>query len=251
MLDNKASGIVSALLAYRREHPLATATFTDDQETNALNATNPFAFLLAAAIDRGALAENVWKTPLWLKRQLGHLDPAHIAAMSVDEIEEHLRALPKQPRYPHLAARTMHDCATQVCERWHGDAANIWRTQDARDISARLEAIFGVGPGISHMILNILYTDGKLSLPLEELKRVDGKSDVQVVRVFYRSGLTAQATERATIKAARDVHPAYPGELDQPAWQIGREFCHPANPDCAHCPLTAVCAKMMEEAEIC
>ena len=50
------------------------------------------------------------------------------------------------------------------------------------------------------------------------------------------------------IAVARRLHPARPGALDLPAWQIGRGWCHPSVPDCISCPLTAVCPKDIERA---
>ena len=46
------------------------------------------------------------------------------------------------------------------------------------------------------------------------------------------------------IKAARKLNPEYPGELDYPAWIIGRKWCLPKNPKCDECYLDEICPKI-------
>ena len=235
--------VVAALLEYRKKHPLKTSTFTPYPEVNKLNSEDPFAFLVAACIDRGALAENCWCVPYWLREKLGHLEAERIAQLSVDELEAILRELPKKPRYPRQSAETILDCASQVVQRWNGAASQIWNTTHVRDITARLQSIRGVGRGIAHMIVNILISDGKLRLPDSELKQIDVKPDIHVQRVFYRTGLAENQDAQSAINAARIAHRNYPGALDQPAWQIGREYCRPTSPRCGECPLERSCIK--------
>lgn len=122
--------VVAALLRYWELNRLKTSTFTNNQEANKLNEKDPFAFLLAASIDRGALAENYWCTPLWLKRKLGHLEPTRFAQMEVSQLEEIPRSLPKKPRFPRQAAETIKDLSMQVVERYGGGASRIWEAND-------------------------------------------------------------------------------------------------------------------------
>jgi len=178
-----------------------------------------------------------------MREKLGHLDVERIAQFNVGELEAILRALPKKPRYPRRAAETILDCARQVAERWNGDASKIWDTTDVRDITSRLVGIRGVGNGIAHMVVNILINDGKLQLPESELRRIDVKPDVHVQRVFYRTGLAEAQDAQSAIRGARIAYPNYPGALDQPAWQIGRKYCHPRSPLCGTCPLEEFCIK--------
>jgi hypothetical protein len=83
-------------------------------EAQELVYTNHFAFLLAACLDRGMLADIVWTFPFYLKQDLGHLDPHRIAAMSVDEIRAALERMPKKPRYMDAAPRTVHEVASMI-----------------------------------------------------------------------------------------------------------------------------------------
>ena len=73
--------------------------------------------------------------------------------------------------------------------------------------------------------------------------QIDIKADVHVIRVFQRTGLTHSKAEEEAIFAARLLNPKFPGELDWPAWKIGKDWCFPTKPQCNSCPLTAVCGK--------
>jgi len=232
--------IAPLILEYRKAHPYKTSTFTRSQEANKLNDENPFAFLLCATVDRMSIAEVVWSTAFELRKALGHLDPTTIAAMNPEDIEP---LLPEGLYLRRDSARTIVDCANQVVSRWRGDASRIWATTDVREILARLDDIFGVGRAIASMIINILIRDGKLELPPDQLARVDVKPDTHIRRVFFRTGLSEKESEKAAIDAGRKANPRYPGELDMPAWQIGREYCDPGLPHCGKCPLEKACSK--------
>lgn len=44
-----------------------------------------------------------------------------------------------------------------------------------------------------------------------------------------------------TIYRARELYPCYPGIIDVACREIGREYCHPKNPDCESCPMSSCC----------
>lgn len=49
---------------------------------------NPFAFAMAAVIDRGTKAENIWTIPYSLKNEIGSLEPYFFSERTV---KDHLR----------------------------------------------------------------------------------------------------------------------------------------------------------------
>ncbi len=53
-------------------------------EAAPLVVTDPYAFLIAACLDRGKLADIIWTIPYDMKRILGHLDPFIINKMSLE-----------------------------------------------------------------------------------------------------------------------------------------------------------------------
>jgi endonuclease III len=61
--------------------------------------------------------------------------------------------------------------------------------------------------------------------------------------VCLRTGLAAYDDLDHMVEVARRLHPERPGELDSPAWLIGRKWCGAGVPDCAACPLADVCPR--------
>jgi endonuclease III len=94
------------------------------------------------------------------------------------------------------------------------------------------------------MAVEILERD--LHLPLSDLTGSDIAYDVHVRRVFLRAGLVQRDQVSEMVAAARALHPERPGELDNPAWDIGRRWCHPRSPGCPACPLVTVCPRHIE-----
>ncbi len=213
-------------------------------EAKELVHSNSFAYLLAACLDRGMVADIVWTIPYWLKQELGHLDPHLISMMSLDGIRATLLKMPKRPRYMRDAPRTIHELVAMVLERFSGDAANLWKNRTARAVQNDLMEIYCVGRGIAAMTVILICRLGWTEFP--DLDTMPIKPDVHVQRVMYRMGLAENMTEQAATCAARRINPQFPGDLDSPLWVIGREFCFsiPKTPDCAACPITDLCPKI-------
>lgn len=91
------------------------------------------------------------------------------------------------------------------------------------------------------MAVGILARD--LAVPIQELSGTDIAYDVHVRRVFLRTRLAERDDIDHMVEVARCLHPERPGELDFPAWLIGRRWCRPGIPDCGGCPLRSVCPK--------
>jgi endonuclease III len=89
------------------------------------------------------------------------------------------------------------------------------------------------------MAVEILTRD--LGVPVRELTGSDIAYDVHVRRVFPRTALATHDDPDHMIEVARQLHPQRPGELDVPAWLIGRQWCGAGAPNCPNCPLAHVC----------
>lgn len=70
--------------------------------------------------------------------------------------------------------------------------------------------------------------------------------DVQIRRVFLRSGLAEIDDVDHMVTVARKTYPERPGALDAPAWVIGRTWCRPAGPLCQSCAISTVCAQRID-----
>ena len=239
-IDHTSNSVVVALKNYQNHH------YKDDRselprEIGDEVYTNPFAFLIGASFDRGMDWKQAWEIPYHIKLR-GKLDPAILASMTEEELSSLLESLPRKPRYgTERGAKTLKDAASLVHDQFGSDAAAIWRDASPIEVKKRLQNIYGVAQGIASMVVRILHDDWGMFKGQEH--QIDIKADVHVIRVFQRTGLTHSKAEEEAISAARHLNPKFPGELDWPAWKIGKDWCFPTKPQCNSCPLTAVCGK--------
>ena len=233
MALTNSQSVVEKLIEFRRSHY--------QQSQGEWIAYNPFVFLLGAALNRGMQWRMAWQIPYDLKISLGDLEPEFLATIPPKDLENILLGLPHRPRYLRDAVKTIKSAARLVYEEFGGDAARVWQDASPSEISQTLRSIYGVGPGITAMTLRILYDEMGLFRGHES--EIDVKEDVHVQRVFKRTGLIRSGLAGEAVAAARKLNPAFPGQMDWPAWEIGKVWCHPQRPDCPSCPLTAVCPR--------
>ena len=246
MTSEEPDARVAALLAHRHTTRVpgdGREWLGDDPQADALLRRDGTAMLLGLVLQRGMPAERVWRIPLHLYRHLGHLDPLRLAEMPEAEVETALRRLPARPRYPGQSATTVVALGRLVRDQFEGDGTRVWKGRRMADVLATLQSLPGVGPGIAHMAVQELMDEVGYAPAIDELPALDVKADVHVVRVFYRLGISDAETRDAALHAARHYHPAFPGLLDWPAWDIGRRLCRPRTPACSECPLVKVCER--------
>jgi len=211
----------------------------------------PFAFLLGVIFDQGITAEKAWDAPEILKKRLGTLDPVKIEKMNLRKIRKAIKGERKGEalhRYINKMARWIKDAARIVSNEYSGNAKNIWEeAYTAREVMARLEEFPGISQKKATMATRILEDIHKLDLSY--WKDVDVSYDIHVRRVLWRTGIATNDSYEEVINAARALNPSYPGELDEPAWVIGREWCDSRHPICDEdneynpCPLSKVCPR--------
>jgi endonuclease III len=112
------------------------------------------------------------------------------------------------------------------------------------EVTERLAAFDGIGRKKSVMAAQILVRHFGVDLKGRECGQT--AYDVQVRRVFLRSGLIARDTRAEVEKAAARACPEAPGTLDLAAWLIGRQTCRPRRPLCDVCRLGDVCPRLIE-----
>jgi len=117
--------------------------FTDEPEACELLARDPFALLVGFAIDQQVPVQKAFAGPLTLKRRVGTLDPAKLAAT---DLEQAFREKPAIHRFPGAMAGRVRELAAVVADEYGGDASRIWReAADSADLRRRLEALPGFG----------------------------------------------------------------------------------------------------------
>lgn len=242
--------VVQALLDYAATHPMTDErlepVFTPNPEANRLVIENPFAFLLAVIFDQGIVAERAWAAPYLLKERLGHLDPARIVA-EPERVEAAVRTPPMLQRFVNRVPHWVCSAAARVLRDHGGDAGRIWDDNPTADeLQRRLDVFDGIGQKKAAMAVEILARD--LRVPIRDLQGSDIAFDVHVRRVFLRTGLAERDDLDHMVVVARELHPERPGEIDFPAWAIGRQWCRPGVPLCPECAIAAACPKLVERA---
>ena len=105
--------------------------FTGDPEADALIAQDPLALLIGFALDQQITVPTAFSGPLKLKRRLGALDAAEIAAMDPARLEEVFREKPAIHRFPGAMARRVQELCAFVSERYGDDASALWTTAES------------------------------------------------------------------------------------------------------------------------
>jgi uncharacterized HhH-GPD family protein len=120
--------------------------FTDSDEANELIARDPMALLIGFAIDQQITVQQAFAGPLRLKQRIGTLDPAAIAALDPERLEDAFRERPAIHRFPRAMARRVQELCAFVAARYDGDAAAVWEgAADSRDLGRRIGELPGFG----------------------------------------------------------------------------------------------------------
>jgi uncharacterized HhH-GPD family protein len=124
----------------------AALHFTGDPEADALIAKDPLALLIGFALDQQITVQTAFAGPIKLKRRLGSLDAATIAATDPGELETMFRTPPAIHRFPGSMAKRIHDLAGHVTDEYDGHADRVWtQAKDAKDLEKRIRALPGFG----------------------------------------------------------------------------------------------------------
>lgn len=131
--------------------------YTGNDEADRLLADDPLALLIGFVLDQQVPLQKAFSGPLELRRRIGTLDPAQIAAMDPSELERAFKERPALHRFPgNMARRTQELCAAIVRE-CGGDASRVWtEAKDGKDLERRLLALPGIGDMKAKTLIAIL-----------------------------------------------------------------------------------------------
>lgn len=231
--------VVGALLEFGRRLNVGRSRLAPAGAADDLVRTNPFAFLVAVLLDQGVPAERAFSAPLVLAERLGELSPEAVLARPSD-VRRAMWMRPMPHRFPNQASTWILAAARRIADGYGGRTERLWSGQPtAKALQQRLEDFEGIGQKKAAMAVEILERD--LGVRIGGLSGSDVAVDVHVRRVFRRAGLVDSDTISEVVRAARVLHPERPGELDGPAWVIGRTWCRPRRPNCGACPLGWFC----------
>jgi uncharacterized HhH-GPD family protein len=131
--------------------------YTGNDEADRLLVEEPLALLIGFELDQQVPLQKAFSGPLELKRRIGGLDAATIAAMDPERLDTVFRTPPALHRFPGNMARRTQDLCTFIVERYGGDAAAVWtEAKDGADLHARLLELPGFGPMKAGTVVAIL-----------------------------------------------------------------------------------------------
>jgi len=242
--------IVRILIRKGRElfnQPYKKIKFTKNPEADELlnNLKEyPHAFVLACVMDRQMKAEKAWMIPYEISKEIGCFKFAKLLKLDFHRIKKIFRRR-NLHRFNDMMAENFYLAIQKIHNDYNDNAANLWRNKPrSATIVKRFLEFKGVGIKIATMAANILAREFKI--PMKDYIYIDISPDVHVKRVFKRIGfISKNASNDELIYCARELNPKYPGIFDLSAWQIGRNWCHPKNPNCESCYLDEYCPKII------
>jgi uncharacterized HhH-GPD family protein len=179
--------------------------FTDSDEANELIARDPLALLIGFALDQQVTVQKAFEGPLVLRRRLGSLEAATIAAA---ELEPIFRERPAIHRFPGSMARRVRDLAAHVAERYDGDAARVWNEAgSSAELKANIEALPGFGEMKVKALAAVLAKRFGVALaePLVPAHPTLGDVDSAAALADYQAGKRAH---KAELRAQRGLQPS-------------------------------------------
>lgn len=131
--------------------------FTGSDEADRLIARDPLALLIGFVLDQQVTLQKAFAGPLELRRRIGTLDAAEIAAFDPAALEAAFATPPALHRFPaNMARRTQALCAA-IANGYEGDASRVWRgAADGADLRRRLLDLPGIGEMKATTIIGIL-----------------------------------------------------------------------------------------------
>ena len=124
----------------------ASLPWTNDEDANRLIAEDPNALLIGFVLDQQVTVQKAFSGPLEIKRRLGHLDPARIAATDPGKLSEVFRERPAIHRFPGAMAERVQALCADLAERFGGDGSRVWtEATDGADLAKRVGSLPGIG----------------------------------------------------------------------------------------------------------
>jgi endonuclease-3 len=222
-----------------REFKKFTGNTAADTLLNDLE-VHPHAFVLACVMDRQIKAEKAWIIPHRISERLGTFSMQELVKLTRQQVTDLMSKPERLHRFDKMS-ELFHLAIQRIANQYSGDAAGIWKGEpSSAEVVYRFLEFEGIGPKIATMAANLLARIFKI--PFADYFSIDISADVHVRRVFGRLGLCPSdaSIEQITYKA-RALHPTFPGIMDSPTWEIGRQWCSPQNPKCNSCYMNDLC----------
>jgi len=199
----------------------------------------PHVFVLACVMDRQIKAERAWLIPYGILERLGDFSIERLSRLSSPEVQILMSEPAPLHRFKDVMSELFFKGVQRIVRQYDSDASRIWSdAPSSTEVVYRFLEFDGVGPKIAKMAANTFAREFKV--PLADYFSIS--DDVHVRRVLARLGLCSKgASVEQVIYKARALHPEFPGMIDFPCWEIGRNWCKPQQPRCAGCYMKDLC----------
>ncbi len=207
---------------------------------------HPHAFVLASIMDRQIKAERAWLIPYRFMEKLGDFSMGTLVRQSQSDIQRLMSEPDPLHRFVEIMSACFFKGIRRIADQYESDAYRIWQGKpSSATVVYRFLEFDGVGPKIATMAANLLTRGFKIEFA--DHFSIDISADVHVRRVFGRLGLTPpEATPDQLIFRARSLHPEFPGLIDFPTWEIGRNWCKARKPEYNKCYMKDLCPSANE-----
>ena len=207
----------------------------------------PHAFVLACVMDRQIKAERAWLIPHRISESLGGFSMEALSRLSRADVKRLMSKPDPLHRFVDKMSGLFQSAVQRIASQYAGDAARIWTgNPSSAAVIYRFLEFDGIGPKIGSMAVNILARDFKI--PFADFFSIEISADVHVRRVFGRLVLCgSDATIAQVMYKARALHPRFPGLMDLPCWEIGRNWCKARGPQCSACYMNDLCPTVTGE----
>jgi len=232
------------------ESPPIKVKFTSNDDADRLlnDIENyPHAFVLGCLMDRQMKLEKAWLIPYLFQQKLGNFSIDTLRGLSKEDMTKLMREPEPLHRFPDVMSENFFSAIKRIVENYHSDASLIWDDKpSSATVVYRFLEFDGIGTKIATMAANILARE--LKVPFSDYYSIDISVDVHIKRVFKRLGLVLKdATTEQIIYRARALCPEFPGLMDFPCFEVGRNWCKPRNPNCNECYMDGICPKLIDK----
>jgi uncharacterized HhH-GPD family protein len=120
--------------------------FTGNDEADRLLQEDGNALLIGFVLDQQVPVQKAFSGPFELRSRIGTLEPARIAAMETDQLENVFRERPALHRFPSSMARRTQQLCAVIASEYGGDASRVWlEAGSGVELERRLRALPGIG----------------------------------------------------------------------------------------------------------
>jgi uncharacterized HhH-GPD family protein len=145
--------------------------FTGDDEADRLLVSEPLALLIGFALDQQVSVQKAFSGPAELRRRIGHLDAARIAAMDPAELDAAFRERPALHRFPSAMAKRVQALCAYLVAEYGGDASRVWsEAADGHDLLTRLLRLPSIGEMKARSLVAIL--GKRFGVPVPDMEAV-------------------------------------------------------------------------------